>query len=149
VVENSVTSPAASSDQANTTGPQSGTETSQGNLAGSNKKTLFSFIGRITQTSKVPAPGTAPYKDCLTFIKLEVESVEEGAYDRREVMAVFLAMRNDEWLPPAKYAVGDRLRLTVIPLNEADFQIRSLQRADNLDDFTLRPFFVLEDSRIP
>ena len=104
-------------------------------------------VGEIIQTSNVPAPGTAPYKDCLTFIKVRIESVEAGSYDPQEMIAVFLAMKNDEWTPAARYVVGDRLRMTVIPLSRADSQIRSLQRADNLDDFTLRPFWVVEGAR--
>jgi hypothetical protein len=104
--------------------------------------------GRIIQTSKVPTPGTAPYKDCLTFIKFSVESVESGSYEGTEVVVVFLAMKNDEWLPPAKYSIGDRFRLTLIRFSKTERQIRSLQRADDLNDYTLLPFYALRETQL-
>jgi hypothetical protein len=51
-------------------------------------------------------------------------------------------MRDDRWLPAATYAVGDRLRLTLVPLEQMDRQTQALQRADDLNDFTTRVFFV-------
>jgi hypothetical protein len=103
-------------------------------------------IGRILQTSRVPAPGSAPYRDCLTFIKVQVEKVESGAYRADEMLVVFLAMKDNQWLPAATYNVGDRLRMQVIPFSSADPDIRSLRRADDTEDYTLRPFFVVKES---
>lgn len=100
-------------------------------------------IGRIIQTSKVPAPGTAPYKDCLTFVKVRIEEVESGSYAGNEMIVVFLAMQDNEWLPPARYAIGDRLQMEVIPLSKAADHIRSMQRADDLEDYSLQPLYVV------
>jgi alginate O-acetyltransferase complex protein AlgJ len=102
------------------------------------------LTGRVVKTSAVPAPDTAPYADCLTFIKLQVERVEEGTYERTEIIAVFVAMKNRQWLPPAKYAVGDRMRVRLIPLRSAERAIRELQRADDLDDFDLSPYYSVQ-----
>jgi hypothetical protein len=100
---------------------------------------------RIVQTSKVPAPGTAPYRDCLTYVRLHIEGVESGNLAESDVIGAFWAMKDDTWLPAATYAVGDRLRLTLIPMDQADRKIQALQRADNLNDFTLKVFFVTRE----
>jgi hypothetical protein len=102
----------------------------------------------VTKTSRVPKPGTAPYKDCLTFIRIHVERVVSGSYEKPDLIGVFLAMKDDTWLPAATYAVGDRLRLTLTPLILADRQVQSMQRADDLDDFTLDPYFVLSGDKL-
>ena len=101
--------------------------------------------GRIMKTSRVPAPGTAPYKDCLTFVKFRVDQVLSGRYGDSELIAAFWAMKDNVWLPPAGYTVGDRLKLTLIPLSKAEPQIRSMQRADDLDDYTHQPLFVIKE----
>ena len=105
------------------------------------------LVVRVMQTSKVPAAGTAPYKDCLTFLKVHVESIESGSYKGSEMIAVFWAMKDNQWLPAATYAVGDFLRLTAIPFSQASPQIRGMQRADDTEDFTLRPHFVIQGER--
>jgi hypothetical protein len=107
----------------------------------------LTVVATIVQTSKVPAPGSAPYKDCLTFVKVKVEAVKSGQYAKPQMLVAFLAMEDNKLLAPASYAVGDRLRLTVVPLGEADPHIRSLQRADDTDDFTLRPYYVIHESK--
>jgi alginate O-acetyltransferase complex protein AlgJ len=101
--------------------------------------------GTILKTSKVPAPRTAPYKDCLTFIKIRVDNLVSGTYADSELIAAFWAMKDNEWLPAASYAVGDKVRLTLMPLNKTEPQIRSMQRADDLDDYTRQPLFVLQE----
>ena len=105
------------------------------------------IVGRISQTSKVPAPGTVPYKDCLTFVKVRVESVASGSYDGAEMLVVMWAMKDNQWLPAASYGVGDRLRMTVIPFSRAAAEIRGTQRADDTEDYTLRPFYVVREIR--
>ena len=104
-------------------------------------------VGRIIKTSEVPKPGTAPYKDCLTFIKFEVERVEAGVYEYPAIIAAFWAMKDDVWLPAARYSVGERFRMKLIPLRKAGSTISSMQRADNLDDLELQPYFSLEEQK--
>jgi alginate O-acetyltransferase complex protein AlgJ len=104
-----------------------------------------SVIATVVQTSKVPAPGTAPYKDCLTYVRLRIERVDAGSRPGTEVIGAFWAMKEDVWLPAATYAVGDRLRLTMIPMERAERRIQALQRADDLNNFTLKVFFVTRE----
>ena len=119
--------------------PRSSTAVPTGNLV---------VVARIVQTSKVPAPGTAPYKDCLTFVKLKIETVESGAYQNTEIIVAFFAMKDDRWLPPASYSMGDRLRMPLVPFGQADPQIRNMQRADDTEDFSLRPFYSVRETKL-
>jgi alginate O-acetyltransferase complex protein AlgJ len=105
----------------------------------------ITVIAEVVQTSKVPAPGTAPYKDCLVYVKMRIDQVESGSAAQREVIAAFWAMRDDQWLPAATYAVGDHLRLTLVPMDQADRRTQALQRADDLNDFALRVYFVTSE----
>ncbi|RPI21843.1 MAG: hypothetical protein EHM61_23770 [Acidobacteria bacterium] len=105
-------------------------------------------VGAVTKNSAVPEPNTAPYKDCLTLIKLRVEKVESGSYENGEIIAAFLAMIDNRLLPPARYSAGDRFRLHLIPLRRADKQIRSMQRADDLGDFELKPYYVIAEDKL-
>ena len=50
------------------------------------------LLGRIIKTSEVPKPGTAPYKDCLTFIKFAVERVESGIYENPAIIVRILGV---------------------------------------------------------
>ena len=56
-------------------------------------------------------------------------------------------MKDDVWLPGAQYAVGDRFRMKLIPMRQAGTTIRTMQRADNLDDLELQPYFSLEETK--
>lgn len=103
------------------------------------------LVGRIEKISEVPQPYTAPYADCLTFILFRVEKVESGHYDDPILIAVFKAMQANQWLPPASYRPEQRFRLRLIPLKEAGDAVRSLQRADDLEDYTHLPYFVISE----
>jgi hypothetical protein len=100
--------------------------------------------GRVVKTSEVPEPETAPYNDCLIYLKLAIERVESGHYNKHEIIVVFVAMRDRVLLPPARFARGDRLKIKLIPMRRAGDEIQSMQRADNLDDLDLSPFFSVE-----
>lgn len=96
----------------------------------------------VMQTSKVPEPGTAPYKDCLTFVKLRVISTVSGPRVGSEIIGAFMAMRDNQWLPAATYATGDTLQVSLVPMAQAPRDIQSMQRADTLNDFVLKIYFV-------
>ncbi len=99
----------------------------------------------VVATSHVPQPYTVPYKDCLTYVKLRVDQVSAGRYSDGQMIAVFYGMKDNVLLPAAHYAAGQRLRLKVVPLAQAPAELRSARTADDLDDYTHRPFFVLEE----
>ena len=57
----------------------------------------------VVATSRVPRPFFVPYKDCLTYIKLHVDRVVEGATRDDHMIAVFWGMRDNVLLPAADY----------------------------------------------
>jgi alginate O-acetyltransferase complex protein AlgJ len=99
----------------------------------------------IEAVSKVPEPNTVPYPDCLTYTLLHVDRVVEGKYTDDKILAVMWAMKKNVWLPPAKYAPGRHLRVKLVPMKEAEDSVRTGQRADDIADYTHRPYFVTEE----
>jgi alginate O-acetyltransferase complex protein AlgJ len=99
----------------------------------------------IEAVSKVPEPFSVPYPDCLTYVLLRVDRVVEGDYADKQILAVMWAMKKNVSLPPAKYQPGKRLRAKLIPMRDADPSVRTGQRADDIADFTHRPYFVTEE----
>jgi hypothetical protein len=98
----------------------------------------------VVATSRVPTPFSIPYKDCLTYIKLHVDRVFEGATRDDQMIAVFWGMKDNVLLPAADYHAGQRLRLKAVPLKKAPLNLQSVRRVDDLDDFDHPPYFILE-----
>ena len=96
----------------------------------------------------MPRPFPVPYKDCLTYLKLHVDRVVEGAYGDDQMIAVFWGMKDNVFLPAASYRTGDRLRLRVVPLKGAPLNLQSVRRVDDLDDFDHPPYFVLDEEAL-
>ncbi len=99
-------------------------------------------IGRIEIVSHVPDPSSVPYRNCVTFIKYSVEAVESGEYAGAELLAVFWGMRDAVLQPAARFAVGQRHRLTLQPFSEQKELQRAMQ-ADDTDEYTLTPYWVV------
>jgi hypothetical protein len=102
-------------------------------------------VGKIKLVSSVPDPSTVTYKDCVTFIKYQVESVESGEYDGDELIAVFWGMRNSRLQPAAKFSAGQRHRLTIQPLSERP-DLQRVMQADDTNDYSLTPYWVVSYS---
>jgi alginate O-acetyltransferase complex protein AlgJ len=99
---------------------------------------------KVLQVSPVPEPYSAPYADCLSTVRLEVLRVESGVFPDTHAIAVFLAMKDNEWLPPARFEPGTLVKVRLVPFKAAPSTIRSIRRVDDLDDFERIPHFVLE-----
>ncbi|HMM36143.1 MAG TPA: hypothetical protein PKA62_15600 [Thermoanaerobaculia bacterium] len=99
---------------------------------------------KVLQVSPVPEPYSAPYADCLSTVRLEVVRVESGAWADTHAIAVFLAMKDNEWLPPARFEPGTLLKVRLVPFKSAPPAVRSIRRVDDLDDFERIPYYVLE-----
>lgn len=97
---------------------------------------------RVLQVSPVPAPFSAPYEDCLSTQRLEVLGVVSGPWSDRFAIAVFLAMKGNEWLAPATFKPGTPLRVHLVPFREAGPDVRSIRRVDDLDDLERIPYYV-------
>ena len=98
-------------------------------------------IGTVTLVSQVPDPSSVPYKDCTTYIKYQVESVESGDYDGAELVAVHWGMKEKKLQPPASFTPGQKHRLTIDPFANHP-KLTRLQTADDTDDYTSTPYWV-------
>jgi alginate O-acetyltransferase complex protein AlgJ len=92
-------------------------------------------VAQVEAVSRIPEPGTAPYKDCVTILKFTVLTVERGEPGGKTILAAFWGMKNDSWTEAAQYKPGDTLRLSLIPFEKADPMARSVQRADDVQDY--------------
>jgi len=99
---------------------------------------------RVLQISPVPAPYSAPYADCLSTVRLEVLGVESGRWSDRYAIVVFLAMKENEWLPPASFTPETLLKVRLVPFREAGPEIRSIRRVDDLDDLERIPYYAVK-----
>ena len=99
---------------------------------------------RVMEISPVPAPYSAPYADCLSTVRLEVLGVESGRWNDRYAIAVFLAMKGNEWLAPASFTPDTLLRVRLVPFREAGAEIRAIRRVDDLDDLERIPYYAVE-----
>jgi hypothetical protein len=97
--------------------------------------------GTITLVSKVPEPGTAPYRECLTYLKYSVDSVESGEYEERELLAVFWGMRDNKLEPAASFEEGQRHRLTIVPFDDKP-DLTRIMAADDTDEYELVAYWV-------
>ncbi len=129
----SAETPAADVDEAPRASPEAGVaEKQQGTVV----------VGKIELVSQVPDPSTVPYKDCVTFIKYRVESVESGEYEGEELLAVFWGMREAKLQPAAGFSVGQRHRLTIEPFSQRRDLARVMQ-ADDTNEYSLTPYWVI------
>ncbi|HYN42922.1 MAG TPA: hypothetical protein VE129_14170 [Thermoanaerobaculia bacterium] len=99
---------------------------------------------RVLEISPVPAPYSAPYADCLSTVRLEVLGVESGRWSDRYAIVVFLAMKENEWLPPASFTPETLLKVRLVPFREAGPEIRSIRRVDDLDDLERIPYYAVK-----
>jgi hypothetical protein len=53
-------------------------------------------------------------------------------------------MKDNEWLPPARFEPGTLVKVRLVPFKAAPSTIRSIRRVDDLDDFERIPHYVLE-----
>jgi len=102
----------------------------------------LAVVGKILIASRVPEPGTAPYTECLTYVKYRVVSVERGDYEHPELVAVYWGMRDNKLTPAARYEIGDRHRLDLEPFSRHPELARVMQ-ADDTNDYELTPYWVV------
>ncbi|HRY42935.1 MAG TPA: hypothetical protein P5164_03210, partial [Thermoanaerobaculia bacterium] len=74
----------------------------------------------------------------------EVLRVESGTFSDTHAIAVFLAMKDNEWLTPARFEPGTLVKVRLVPFKAAPSAVRSIRRVDDLDDFERIPYYVLD-----
>ncbi len=100
-------------------------------------------VGEVLIVSSVPDPSKVAYSECLTYIKYRVISVEQGSYDKPELLAVFWGMKDSKLMPPAHFKEGERHRLVLDNLDKYEDLLHVMQ-ADDTGDYENTPFWVLE-----
>ncbi len=99
--------------------------------------------GTILQMSAVPDPAAAPYGTCVLMAKVRVDQVVSGQFDGAAMVVGLLVMQDRALLAASRHKAGDRVRLRLQPFDDAGREIRSLQRSDDLQDYTLPVFWTL------
>jgi hypothetical protein len=105
------------------------------------EKAPLVVTAEILVPSSVPDPGSVPYKDCLTFIKYKVLSVERGEYGQAELLAVHWGMKDGKLLPAARYQAGERHRLELEPFSKRP-ELARIMQADDTSEYELSPYWV-------
>ena len=101
------------------------------------------LVGTVTLVSAVPDPARVPYKDCVTFITYRIEAGESGSVPSGDkLLAVFWGMRDRKLQPAARFALGQRHRLTVRPFSDLPELARVMQ-ADDTEEYELTPYWVV------
>jgi hypothetical protein len=96
--------------------------------------------GEAVIVSRVPQPGTVPYRDCLTFIKYKVLSVERGEYPKPEILTVQWGMKENKLTAAARRKVGDRQRLELEPFDRYP-ELERVMQANDTDEYELTPYW--------
>lgn len=103
----------------------------------------MTVIGETLIISSVPDPSKVAYSECLTYVKYKIISVEQGNYDKPELIVVFWGMRDSKLMPSAHFKVGERHRLVLDNLDKYE-ELSHVMQADDTGDYENTPFWVLE-----
>ena len=99
--------------------------------------------GQVVKVSNVPEPGTAPYTECLTYLKYKVLSVESGEYKPGELLAVYWGMRKNKLMPAAKFGTGQTHKMTLEPFSKHP-ELQRVMEADDTEEYGLEPYWVVK-----
>lgn len=103
-------------------------------------------VAEVVTPSRIPEPASVPYKDVLTFIKYRVASVERGSYGEKEILVAHWGMKDGKHAPAARYKEGDRVTLTLEPLDQHP-ELSQVMQADDTNAFELTPYWATDASR--
>lgn len=103
--------------------------------------TPLRVVAKVKQVSKIPEPAAMDYDDLITTVKFDVEKIEKGTYDKKEILVQLLAIRDRKRLPAASLAKGQRVQLYLLPWKKTAEQIKSVQQVDDIADDALLPYF--------
>jgi alginate O-acetyltransferase complex protein AlgJ len=86
--------------------------------------------GRIAAMSRVPRPGTVPYRDHIAALHLADLRVPEAGIDHGEAMVYVLTMRDNAWTAAGAYNVGDTIRLRLRPWADVAAVYEGISRSE-------------------
>ncbi|MDD4818486.1 MAG: hypothetical protein PHI85_11020 [Victivallaceae bacterium] len=105
--------------------------------------------GEIGFVSDYPSPEAADYPDCGYSFSLTVKGVGDAGYALPgEIAVIATAFTGRKLSPQAGFERGERVRLKLIPFEEADETLRARQTADQIADVTMPQFFLVGGERV-
>ncbi len=104
------------------------------------------IIGEVSIVSSVPDPSKVAYSECLTYIKYRVIKVEQGSYDKPELIAVYWGMKDSKLMPPANFREGEKHRLVLDNFDKYEDLLHVMQ-ADDTGDYENTPILGLGNDK--
>lgn len=93
--------------------------------------------GTVAQVSKVPVPGTVPYKDHIMVLHLTNLQRPDGSASAAQAVVYAWSMRDNKLTRTAKVKAGDRIRLKLKAWSGFAEKLGSINRSE-LDDLDLQ-----------
>ena len=115
-------------------------------LAGS--ASALELEGEIATVSPYPTPEEAPYPDCHYAFSLTVYGQKEGESVPSEIVVVAPLFRDRTSIPANIFRRGERVRLKLVPFEDAPDEERQIQTADAINSLEAPYFFMLSGSRV-
>ncbi|QHI35615.1 hypothetical protein IMCC3317_09610 [Kordia antarctica] len=100
--------------------------------------------GEIEFISKLPNPEEINYPDCNYSTIFNVNTDSKNT----KISIVFKGIVNKKRVATANYKVGDKIRVTLIPFDNANPKIRQTQLIDHVDDFDMEVYYAIKTTKI-
>ena len=100
-----------------------------------NPEPVIELIGEVSKKSELPDPSTAAYPDCLMFLKFKVIKVIKGQFNSNEALVAMWGFKNYKLSEPGKFAIGDKVKLKLIPYKSVENELSGLMRVDDTQDY--------------
>ncbi len=100
----------------------------------------------VEKVSRTPDPRKAPYADCLITLQCQLKKRRAGDFDAPEFLAVFPAFQARKLTGAHRFAPGDAIAMSLVPMSRVSGRLQSVMRIDETDDY-LSPVYWVEDWR--
>ncbi|MEM6720654.1 MAG: hypothetical protein AAF611_15100 [Bacteroidota bacterium] len=108
------------------------------------KKSDLILEGEIEFVSKLPKPNEIDYPDCNYSAIIKIFSDKKDT----RISVVFKGIVNKKTVPTAGFKVGDKLKLTLLPFDKTNAEVRQTQLVDQIDDFDMEVYYALKAKKI-
>jgi len=97
--------------------------------------------GVLSQVSKLPTPESNAYPDCYFTATIDINHILSGQSIPAKIVLVMPGFFSRQYSSQAKYKVGDKVRVTVVPFASMPDKVRQTQQADEIEDVNLDFYF--------
>jgi hypothetical protein len=109
--------------------------------------TGISVSAEMVRKSRLPDPKRSDYPDCDFSCEMQVHEIHSAERTPRRIVVMLPGFRNRELHWSDSLPVGGMLDLTLVPSAVAPQQMKTRQRADDLDNYELPVYFASEVRR--